>query len=185
MGSDLFIIVSVLIITIILLLCFFSFRYVYKGQALIILFLGKYQKTLNSGFIFLIPVIQQYKYVDLLETCEPVDFIRQENKKDETYLFEVFIYSQIIDPFLATFEKPDFKSFVITHIKENYQDIVSKDIEKIDDGEINEIKSSIKQAIQSKASAWGIILHRIEIWKYDDNEDFDDDESLSDDDDFR
>lgn len=139
-------------------------KFVPQQEAWIIERFGKFHTTLLPGLNFLIPIIDEIKYVQSMkEIASEVPQQSAITKDNVTLHLDGVLYFRVVDPYQASYGVEDAQ-FAITQLA---QTTMRSEIGKIalDDvfRERDTLNMSIVEAINSAASVWGIRCLRYEI----------------------
>lgn len=139
-------------------------KFVPQQEAWIVERFGKYNATLSPGLNFLIPVIDEIKYVQSLkEIASEVPQQSAITKDNVTLHIDGVLYFQVFDPYKASYGVED-PQFAITQLA---QTTMRSELGKIalDDvfKERDALNLCIVETINSAATVWGIQCLRYEI----------------------
>jgi len=86
--------------------------------------LGKYQRTVTSGLVFIIPFIETIKKVDMRE--QVVDVPPQEviTKDNTVGVIDCVIFYEVVDPFNAVYNVVDFYQAITKLAQTNLRNII-------------------------------------------------------------
>src|SRR3989454_12130417 len=108
MASQLGFILLVVVLFIALISLARSARVVAQYEKGLVLRLGRYRSTVDSGLTFLVPVIEDMVKVDMRERVINVEPQKVITKDNVSVVVDAVIYYRIIDPVKATFEVQNF-----------------------------------------------------------------------------
>ena len=139
-------------------------KFVPQQEAWIIERFGKYNATLLPGLNFLVPIIDEIKYVQSLkEIASEVPQQSAITKDNVTLHLDGVLYFRVIDPYKASYGVED-PQFAITQLA---QTTMRSELGKIalDDvfRERDTLNLNIVEAINSAGTVWGIKCLRYEI----------------------
>lgn len=156
--------IPVLIITVAIIISYFSVKIVPQQEAVIIERLGKYHATLNAGINFLIPFIDSVAYRHSLKEI-PLDVPSQVCiTKDNTQVtVDGIIYFQVTSPKLASYGTSNY-IFAITQLAQTtLRSIIGKmELDKTFQ-ERDEINQVVVSTLDEAAVSWGVKVLRYEI----------------------
>lgn len=128
--------------------------------------LGKYQRTVGSGIVVLIPFIETLQKVDLRE--QVVDVPPQEViTKDNTVVVVVdcVIFYEVVDAFNATYHVVDFYQAITKLAQTNLRNIIG-DLELDQTLTSREmINAELREVLDEATDKWGSRVVRVEIQK--------------------
>lgn len=126
--------------------------------------LGKYSRTLDSGFHLLIPFIEKVAYIHTLKE-EVIDVERQAcvTKDNIQVGINGVLYIQVIDAQQASYGINDYRYAASQLAQTTMRSVIGKtDLDKTFE-ERAAINESVVQALDDAASPWGIKVLRYEI----------------------
>lgn len=155
---------SLIILTIITFFILKTFIVVPHQSAYIVERLGKYEKTLMSGFHFLIPLIDRIAYKHTLKE-EAIDVPPQICITKDNVQVEVdgIIYLKVIDPTMASYNIADYKFSSIQLAQTNMRSEIGKIDLDMTFKEREVINQNMIKSIESAIAPWGIKITRYEI----------------------
>ncbi|MDR2623238.1 MAG: SPFH/Band 7/PHB domain protein [Methanobrevibacter sp.] len=125
--------------------------------------LGKYQRTVESGLIFVIPFIETIRTVDLRE--QVVDVPPQEviTKDNTVVIVDCVIFYEVIDPFNAVYNVVNFYQAITKLAQTNLRNIVG-DLELDQTLTSREmINTHLREVLDEATDKWGTRVVRVEI----------------------
>lgn len=138
--------------------------FVPQQEAWIIERFGKYQKTLEPGLNFLIPVVESIKYVQSLKELA-IDIPKQSAITSDNVTLDIdgVLYLRVIDPYRASYGVEDAE-YAITQLA---QTTMRSELGKIPLDTVfrdrDSLNTSIVAAINKAAEDWGVDCKRYEI----------------------
>ena len=101
-------ILEIIIVLVLLVLAFKSLKILRPYEKGVVERLGKYQRTVESGLVVIIPFIEAIKKVDMRE--QVVDVPPQEviTKDNTVVVVDCVIFYEVVDPFNAVYNVVDF-----------------------------------------------------------------------------
>lgn len=158
----------ILTIIIIIFLVFMAIKYVKilrpyeKG---VVERLGKYNRTVSSGVVVLIPFLENLERVDLRE--QVVDVPPQEviTKDNTVVVVDCVIFYEVVDPFNATYNVVNFYQAITKLAQTNLRNIIG-DLE-LDQTLISRemINAELREVLDEATDKWGSKVVRVEIQK--------------------
>ncbi|CAF1517630.1 unnamed protein product [Rotaria sp. Silwood1] len=138
--------------------------FVPQQEAWVVERMGKFYKTLNPGLNFLLPILDNIRYVQSLkEIAIEIPSQAAISKDNVTLNIDGVLYLKVFDPYLASYGVEDAE-FAVTQLA---QTTMRSEIGKITlDTLFRErelLNAGIVEAINKAAKAWGIICLRYEI----------------------
>jgi regulator of protease activity HflC (stomatin/prohibitin superfamily) len=185
MGIILKVLIAIIVLFIIILFAK-GIRVIPQASAMIIERLGKYHKTLKSGFNVIIPIIdrprtidviftkkmadgrvyQYTKVMDKLDLRETVyDFPRQNVITRDNVVIEIdaIIYYQIMDPFKATYEIANYPDAIEKLTKTTLRNVIGEmDLDETLSSR-DKINNRLRIILDEATDKWGIKINRVEI----------------------
>jgi regulator of protease activity HflC (stomatin/prohibitin superfamily) len=125
--------------------------------------LGKYQRTVESGLIFIIPFIEHIRKVDLRE--QVVDVPPQEviTKDNTVVIVDCVIFYEVVDPFNAVYNVVNFYQAITKLAQTNLRNIVG-DLELDQTLTSREmINTHLREVLDEATDKWGTRVVRVEI----------------------
>ncbi|RTE87235.1 MULTISPECIES: SPFH domain-containing protein [Gammaproteobacteria] len=126
--------------------------------------LGKYHRTLDSGFHLLIPFIDKVAYVHTLKE-EVIDVTRQAcvTKDNIQVGIDGILYLQVIDAHRASYGINDYRYAASQLAQTTMRSVIGQtDLDKTFE-ERAKINEAVVQALDEAASPWGVKVLRYEI----------------------
>lgn len=125
--------------------------------------LGKYQRTVESGLVVIIPFIEIIKKVDLRE--QVVDVPPQEviTKDNTVVVVDCVIFYEVVDPFNAVYNVVDFYQAITKLAQTNLRNIIG-DLELDQTLTSREmINTQLREVLDEATDKWGTRVVRVEI----------------------
>jgi len=168
--TTIFWIVLVIVITALLK----SFRIVKQYEKGLVVRLGKYNHTVDSGITLLVPFIDSIILVDLREKVMNVQPQKVITKDNVSVIVDAVIYYKVVDPVKAEFEIEDFDYAATTLAQTNLRNLIG-------DTSLDEtltardsINASLRQVLDESTNAWGVKVTKVELQKIDPPQDITD-----------
>lgn len=153
-----------LLVIFVLFIVFSSIRIIKQSTVGIVERLGKYQKTAQQGINFIIPFIDNFRYIiDLRE--QVVDFPPQPviTKDNVTMMIDTVVYYQVTDPFSYSYEIANPTMAIENLTATTLRNIVG-DLELDETLTSRDIVNTRLRAILDEATdKWGIKVNRVEL----------------------
>jgi len=125
--------------------------------------LGKYQRTVGSGLVVIIPFIETIRKVDLRE--DVVDVPPQEviTKDNTVVIVDCVIFYEVVDPFNAVYNVVNFYQAITKLAQTNLRNIIG-DLELDQTLTSREmINSQLREVLDEATDKWGTKVVRVEI----------------------
>ena len=157
-------IVAVVVAAIVVVLLMTSVKVVPQAHARIIERLGRYQRTLNAGLAFVIPVVDKVRArVDLRE--QVVSFPPQPVITEDNLVVSIdsVIYFQVTDPRAATYEIANYLMGIEQLTVTTLRNVIgSMDLEETLTSR-DSINAQLRGVLDDATGRWGIRVNRVEI----------------------
>ena len=144
-----------------------SARVVAQYEKGLVLRLGRYRHTVDSGLTFLVPVIEGIIKVDMRERVINVEPQKVITKDNVSVTVDAVIYYRISDPVKATFEVQNFAYAATTLAQTNLRNLIG-------DKSLDEtltardiINSNLRAVLDEATNTWGVKVTRVEVQKID------------------
>lgn len=144
-----------------------SLRIVKQYEKGLIIRLGKYHSTADSGLIFLVPFIDSLIKVDMRE--QVINVIPQQviTKDNVVVTVDAVIYYKVVDPVKAEFEIQDFGLAATTLAQTNLRNLIG-------DKQLDEtltardsVNTTLRMILDEATNAWGVKVSKVELQKID------------------
>ncbi len=144
-----------------------SARIVSQYEKGLILRLGKYHATAESGLTFLTPLVDEMIKVDMREqviNVEPQKVITRDNV---TVTVDAVIYYRVVDPVRAKFEVQHFGLAATTLAQTNLRNLIGD--KSLDETLIarDMINTNLRAVLDEATNTWGVKVTRVEVQKID------------------
>jgi regulator of protease activity HflC (stomatin/prohibitin superfamily) len=133
----------------------------------LILRLGRYRASADSGLTFLVPLIEDMIKVDMRERVISVEPQKVITKDNVSVTVDAVIYHRIIDPVKATFEVQNFGYAATTLAQTNLRNLIG-------DKSLDEtltardiINQNLRNVLDEATNTWGVKVTRVEVQKID------------------
>jgi len=157
-------IVAVVVAAIVVVLLMSSVKVVPQAHARIIERLGRYQRTLNAGLAFVIPMVDKVRArVDLRE--QVVSFPPQPVITEDNLVVSIdsVIYFQVTDPRAATYEIANYLMGIEQLTVTTLRNVIgSMDLEETLTSR-DSINAQLRGVLDDATGRWGIRVNRVEI----------------------
>jgi regulator of protease activity HflC (stomatin/prohibitin superfamily) len=144
-----------------------SARIVSQAEKGLILRLGKYHATGNSGLNFLAPLIDEMIKVDMREQVIQVEPQKVITRDNVTVIVDAVIYYRVSDPVRAVFEVQNFGLAATTLAQTNLRNLIGDKTldETLTARDI--INTNLRAVLDEATNTWGVKVTRVEVQKID------------------
>ena len=156
-------ILEITIVLVLLVLAFKSLKILRPYEKGVVERLGKYQRTVESGLVVIIPFIEAIKKVDMRE--QVVDVPPQEviTKDNTVVVVDCVIFYEVVDPFNAVYNVVDFYQAITKLAQTNLRNIIG-DLELDQTLTSREmINTQLREVLDEATDKWGTRVVRVEI----------------------
>jgi regulator of protease activity HflC (stomatin/prohibitin superfamily) len=167
MAAQLGFVLLVIVMIIVLVSLARSARVVAQFEKGLVMRLGRYRATADSGLTFLVPVIEDMVKVDMRERVINVEPQKVITKDNVSVTVDAVIYYRIIDPVKATFEVQNFAYAATTLAQTNLRNLIG-------DKSLDEtltardvINANLRNVLDEATNTWGVKVTRVEVQKID------------------
>lgn len=142
-------------------------RVVAQYEKGLVLRLGRYRATVDSGLTFLVPVIEDMIKVDMRERVINVEPQKVITKDNVSVVVDAVIYYRIIDPVKATFEVQHFSYAATTLAQTNLRNLIGdKSLDETLTAR-DTINANLRSVLDEATNTWGVKVTRVEVQKID------------------
>jgi regulator of protease activity HflC (stomatin/prohibitin superfamily) len=125
--------------------------------------LGKYKKTGEQGFHWIIPIIDKMVRVNVTETMVDVEPQKIITKDDLNALVDAVVYFRVIDPKKAIYNADDYKRQITSLARTTLRDIIGKMTLTEANSKRDELNQQLEFELDKQTDAWGIDVIRVEL----------------------
>jgi len=144
-----------------------SARVVAQYEKGLVLRLGRYRHTVDSGLTFLVPVIEDLLKVDMRERVINVEPQKVITKDNVSVTVDAVIYYRISDPVKATFEVQNFGYAATTLAQTNLRNLIGdKSLDETLTAR-DTINANLRAVLDEATNTWGVKVTRVEVQKID------------------
>jgi len=144
-----------------------SARVVAQYEKGLVLRLGRYRSTVDSGLTFLVPLIEDMVKVDMRERVINVEPQKVITKDNVSVTVDAVIYYRIIDPVKATFEVQNFGYAATTLAQTNLRNLIGdKSLDETLTAR-DTINANLRAVLDEATNTWGVKVTRVEVQKID------------------
>src|SRR2546426_237816 len=167
MASQLGFILLVVVLFIALISLARSARVVAQFEKGLVLRLGRYRNTVESGLTFLMPVIEGMVKVDMRERVINVEPQKVITKDNVSVTVDAVIYYRISDPVKATFEVQNFAYAATTLAQTNLRNLTGDKLLGETLVARDTINANLRTVLDEATNTWGVKVTRVEVQKID------------------
>src|SRR5215467_14366037 len=144
-----------------------SARIVSQYEKGLVLRLGRYRNTVDSGLTFLMPVVESLIKVDMRERVINVEPQKVITKDNVSVTVDAVIYYRISDPVKATFEVQNFAYAATTLAQTNLRNLIGD--KTLDETLVarDTINANLRNVLDEATNTWGVKVTRVEVQKID------------------
>lgn len=151
-----------------------SFRIVRQFEKGIVVRLGKYDHTVDSGITLLVPFIDSITIVDMREKVMNVQPQKVITRDNVSVIVDAVIYYKVVDPVKAEFEIEDFDYAATTLAQTNLRNLIGdKSLDETLTAR-DSVNTSLRQVLDESTNAWGVKVTKVELQKIDPPQDITD-----------
>ncbi len=144
-----------------------SARVVSQYEKGLVLRLGRYRHTVDSGLTFLVPMIESLIKVDMRERVINVEPQKVITKDNVSVTVDAVIYYRISDPVKATFEVQNFGYAATTLAQTNLRNLIGdKSLDETLTAR-DTINANLRNVLDEATNTWGVKVTRVEVQKID------------------
>src|SRR6185369_3643883 len=133
----------------------------------LVLRLGRYRATVNSGLTFLVPLVEDMMKVDMRERVINVEPQKVITKDNVSVIVDAVIYYRISDPVKATFEVQNFGYAATTLAQTNLRNLIGdKSLDETLTAR-DTINANLRAVLDEATNTWGVKVTRVEVQKID------------------
>lgn len=142
-----------------------SFRIVKQYEKGLVIRLGKYHSTADSGICFLMPFIDTLIAVDMRERVIEVQPQKVITKDNVLVVVDAVIYYKVVDPVKAEFEVANFNYAATTLAQTNLRNLIG---DKTLDETLtarDTVNASLRTILDEATNPWGVKVAKVELQK--------------------
>ena len=163
--NPLFIILPVVVVVLIFLACFLlaGIKVILEYERLIIFRLGKYKRTIGPGVVYVLPILEKSRKVDL--RIVTADIPRQEviTRDNIPVLANTVVYFKVEKPSDAIIKIENYAFAVRQYTQAALRDVVGNmELDSVLT-ERDKIASDIRELVDQETNEWGIDIKSIKI----------------------
>ena len=152
-----------ILIAIIIWLVAAGIRIIRPRQMGLIERLGKYKKTAQQGFHWIIPLIDRMIKVDITENMVDVEPQKIITKDDLNATVDAVVYFRVLDPMKAIYKAQNYRAQITSLARTTLRDIIGKMTLTEANSKRDTLNSILEQELDKQTDAWGIDVIRVEL----------------------
>jgi len=125
--------------------------------------LGKYKKTAEQGFHWIIPVIDRMVKVDITENMVDVEPQKIITKDDLNATVDAVVYFRVIDPMKAIYKAQNYKAQIASLARTTLRDIIGKMTLTEANSKRDTLNAILERELDKQTAAWGVDVIRVEL----------------------
>jgi len=125
--------------------------------------LGKYKRTAEQGFHWIIPVIDKIIKVNVTENMVDVDPQKIITSDDLNATVDAVVYFRVVEPHKAIYNAEDYKRQITSLARTTLRDIIGKMTLTAANSRRDELNATLEQELDKQTEAWGIDVIRVEL----------------------
>lgn len=161
-GSS-WLIILIVIIAIIIWILAMGIRIIRPRQKGLIERLGKYKRTADQGFHWIIPIVDKMIKVDITENMVDVEPQKIITKDDLNATVDAVVYFRVIDPMKAIYKAQNYRAQITSLARTTLRDIIGKMTLTEANSKRDTLNSILEQELDKQTDAWGIDVIRVEL----------------------
>jgi len=161
-GST-WLIILIALIAVLIWIFSMGIRIVRPRQKGLIERLGKYRKTADQGFQWIIPVIDRMIKVDITENMVDVEPQKIITKDDLNATVDAVVYFRVIDPMKAIYKAQNYRAQITSLARTTLRDIIGKMTLTEANSKRDTLNAILEQELDKQTDAWGIDVIRVEL----------------------
>jgi len=161
-GSTWMIILIILIAFIVWIISM-GIRIIRPRQKGLIERLGKYKKTADQGFHWIVPIIDRMIKVDITENMVDVEPQKIITKDDLNATVDAVVYFRVIDPMKAIYKAQNYRAQITSLARTTLRDIIGKMTLTEANSKRDTLNAILEQELDKQTDAWGIDVIRVEL----------------------
>jgi len=125
--------------------------------------LGKYKKTAEQGFHWIIPIIDKMVKVNITENMVDVDPQKIITSDDLNATVDAVVYFRVVDPKKAIYNAENYKGQITSLARTTLRDIIGKMTLTAANSKRDELNAVLERELDKQTDAWGIDVIRVEL----------------------
>ena len=161
-GST-WLILLIVIIGIVVWILSMGIRIVRPRQKGLIERLGKYKRTADQGFHWVIPIIDRMTKVDITENMVDVEPQKIITKDDLNATVDAVVYFRVVEPTKAIYKAQNYKRQISSLARTTLRDIIGKMTLTEANSKRDTLNAILETELDKQTDAWGIDVIRVEL----------------------
>lgn len=125
--------------------------------------LGKYQKTAEQGFHWIIPIIDRMVKVNITENMVDVEPQKIITKDDLNATVDAVVYFRVIDPKKSIYHAQNYRTQISSLARTTLRDIIGKMTLTEANSKRDALNRELEKELDKQTDAWGIDIIRVEL----------------------
>jgi len=125
--------------------------------------LGKYKKTAEQGFHWIIPIVDKMVKVNITENMVDVDPQKIITSDDLNATVDAVVYFRVVDPKKAIYNAENYKKQIASLARTTLRDIIGKMTLTAANSKRDELNAVLERELDKQTDAWGIDVIRVEL----------------------
>jgi len=125
--------------------------------------LGKYKKTAEQGFHWIIPGIDKIIKVNITENMVDVDPQKIITSDDLNATVDAVVYFRVIDPKKSIYNAQNYRRQITSLARTTLRDIIGKMTLTAANSKRDELNAILERELDKQTDAWGIDVIRVEL----------------------
>ena len=151
------------IIIFLIIIFFIGIRIIRPTEKGLIERLGKYKKTAEQGFHWIIPVIDKIIKVNITENMVDVDPQKIITSDDLNATVDAVVYFRVVVPKKAIYNAQDYRRQITSLARTTLRDIIGKMTLTAANSKRDELNTTLEEELDKQTEAWGIDVIRVEL----------------------
>lgn len=151
------------IIIFLIIIFFIGIRIIRPTEKGLIERLGKYKKTAEQGFHWIIPVIDKIVKVNITENMVDVDPQKIITSDDLNATVDAVVYFRVVVPKKAIYNAQDYRRQIASLARTTLRDIIGKMTLTAANSKRDELNAVLEKELDKQTEAWGIDVIRVEL----------------------
>ncbi len=151
------------IIVFLIIIFFIGIRIIRPTEKGLIERLGKYKKTAEQGFHWIIPVIDKIVKVNITENMVDVDPQKIITSDDLNATVDAVVYFRVVVPKKAIYNAQDYRRQIASLARTTLRDIIGKMTLTAANSKRDELNAVLEKELDKQTEAWGIDVIRVEL----------------------
>jgi regulator of protease activity HflC (stomatin/prohibitin superfamily) len=146
-----------------LILFSFGIRIIRPVEKGLIERLGKYKKTAEQGFHWIIPVIDKLVRVNVTENMVDVEPQKIITKDDLNATVDAVVYFRVVEPKKAIYNAQDYQRQITSLARTTLRDIIGKMTLTEANSKRDTLNGILEKELDKQTASWGIDVIRVEL----------------------